>query len=261
MELVDSPLQQRLWFACRPVHRVDRHTVVDPARGVALEERVRHRRHDEIGLAVCVSEQRRILAARHIEHGDPADEMLRQPHRRHLVEPGPQDACAAKAYFVRRDASIEYPRPGLLIGEHLRQQVVQLQHLDTALAHLQHEVVVILLRLVYPHHVVEQQLGAVPRREPLVREPGTAHHHRPQVANFTVNTKLVHRVTAISARAENYFLAASTSAASRTRRRRGASPAMSVRHCTQYVPLRLFTPWVSWPNPGKRRFHDESARR
>ena len=46
-----------------------------------------------------------------------------------------------------------------LVAERLGQQIVQVEHLDAALAHLQHEVVVVLLRLVHPEHVVEQQVG------------------------------------------------------------------------------------------------------
>ena len=59
-----------------------------------------------------------------------------------------------------------------------REQVVQLQHLDAALLHLQHEVVVVLLRLLHPDHVVEQQVVAVAGRQALVREPGPADHAR-----------------------------------------------------------------------------------
>ena len=60
----------------------------------------------------------------------------------------------------------------------LGEQIVQLEHLDAALAHLQHEVVVILLRFVHPQHVVEQQIGAIARRQPLVRQARAADHAR-----------------------------------------------------------------------------------
>ena len=51
MELVDRALEQRLRLARRPEHRVAGDAVVDPARGVALEQRVRNRRDDEVGAA------------------------------------------------------------------------------------------------------------------------------------------------------------------------------------------------------------------
>ncbi len=69
---------------------------------------------------------------------------------------------------------------------------MQLQHFDVALLHLQHEVVVVLLRFVHPQHVVEQQVLAVARRQALMREPGPAHHHRSQLANFRVNAERSH---------------------------------------------------------------------
>jgi len=78
-------------------------------------------------------------------------------------------------------------RFGILDG--LRQEVVQIQDLDAALTHLQHEVVVVLLGLVDPDHVVEQQLAAVAGREPLVREAGPADHHGPELADLRVDTE------------------------------------------------------------------------
>ena len=66
--------------------------------------------------------------------------------------------AAARPDVVRRDAAVEHPRARLLVRERLGEQLVQLEHLDVALAHLQDEVVVILLRLLHPQHVVEQQL-------------------------------------------------------------------------------------------------------
>ena len=50
----------------------------------------------------------------------------------------------------------------------------------------------VLLRLVHPEDVVEQQLGCVTRREALVREPRPAHHHRAQLADFAVDSELLH---------------------------------------------------------------------
>ena len=72
------------------------------------------------------------------------------------------------------------------------EQIVQFEHFHVAFAHLQHEVVVILLRLVDPEDIVEQQGGGVARGEPLVSQPGTAHHHRAQLADFAMNAKGLH---------------------------------------------------------------------
>ncbi len=92
------------------------------------------------------------------------------------------------SFAVMRRSSTQRAR--LRVGERLGQQVVQFEHLDAALAHLQHEVVVVLLRLVHPEHVVEQQIGAVARREPLVGEARPADEDRPQLADFTVDANV-----------------------------------------------------------------------
>ena len=68
----------------------------------------------------------------------------------------------AEADVVDGDAAVEHPGARLLVLERLGQQLVQVEHLDAALAHLQHEVVVVLLRLLHPEHVVEQQIVALP---------------------------------------------------------------------------------------------------
>ena len=70
-----------------------------------------------------------------------------------------------------------------------RQQLVEIQHLDAALLHLQHEVVVVLLRLVHPDDVVEEQIVAVSWRQPLMRAPGRADHDRPQLAHFRMHAE------------------------------------------------------------------------
>ena len=49
---------------------------------------------------------------------------------------------------------------------------MQVQHLDAALLHLQHEVVMILLRLVHPDHVVEQERMTIGGSETLMGKRG-----------------------------------------------------------------------------------------
>ena len=69
----------------------------------------------------------------------------------------------------------------------LGQQVVQLDDLDVAVAHLVHEVEVVAAGVLHPQHVVEQQVVAVGRREPLVRQTRRAHQHLAQLADLGVN--------------------------------------------------------------------------
>ncbi len=106
----------------------------------------------------------------------------------------------ARPDVVRRDAPIEDPAARLLVGDRFGQQVVQFEHLDAALPHLEHEVVVVLLSLVHPEHVVEQQIGAIARRQPLVGQARAADQDRSQRADFTMNTERCHDLLLESAR-------------------------------------------------------------
>ena len=65
--------------------------------------------------------------------------------------------------------------------------VVQLDDLDAALGQLVDEVGVVALGVLDPHHVVEQQLVVVARREPAVREAGCADQHLAQPADLGVD--------------------------------------------------------------------------
>src|SRR5436190_15624693 len=69
------------------------------------------------------------------------------------------------------------------------------EHLDAALLHLQDEVVVILLRFMYPQHVVEEQFRAIAGRQPLMGQPRAADHDAAQRADFAMNTEPLHDVS------------------------------------------------------------------
>ena len=63
------------------------------------------------------------------------------------------------------------------LGERLRQQLVQQQHLDPARAHQVDERVELLAGAPHPDHVVEQQVVAVGGGQALVREVRAVDHH------------------------------------------------------------------------------------
>src|SRR3954467_2727431 len=69
---------------------------------------------------------------------------------------------------------------------------MELQDLRPALLHLQHEVVVIALRLVDPDHVVEEEIPAVAGRQALMGETGPADQYGPQLPDLGIDTGLVH---------------------------------------------------------------------
>jgi len=52
--------------------------------------------------------------------------------------------------------------------------------------------VVVLLRFLHPQHVVEEELRAVTRREPLVREARAADEHCIELADFAMDAEFGH---------------------------------------------------------------------
>ena len=79
---------------------------------------------------------------------------------------------------------------GLGQGHHLGEQVLQFEDLHTAIDHLGDEVEVVAAGLLQPDDVVEQQLVAVLRRQPLVRKSRCAHHDSPQPARLRPHSQL-----------------------------------------------------------------------
>ena len=67
----------------------------------------------------------------------------------------------AQAHLVGHDLVVEDPLLAFGNGHRLGEQVVHLDDLDAAVAHLHHEVEVVALGVLDPQHVVEQQLVAV----------------------------------------------------------------------------------------------------
>ena len=92
---------------------------------------------------------------------------------------------------LRADAPREQPFACLGVLERLGEQLVQEQDLDAALAHQVDEGVELLAGAAHPDDVVEEQLVAVRRREPFVREVGPVHHHRLELADLGVRSQTV----------------------------------------------------------------------
>ena len=151
---------------------------VEPARGVAGVERVRQRRHQVLADAGRAPGQGDVAACGSRRAG------RRWPARRSGTRP----ARAASSDSRKARVSSTSPRPTSLatilrssshafasgIVHRLGEQVVQLDDLDAALAQLVHEVGVVALGVLHPHHVVEEQVVAVGRGQPAVRQAGRA---------------------------------------------------------------------------------------
>ena len=180
VELVDRGGQQGFLTSCRPVHRVQGHTAVDPAGGVTSELGVGQRRQQEAGVAEVVAVHLQRLGAfafRDVVGGHATDEELGQFARLQAFQPGAQLVGQADADAVSGDLAIEDPLQGFGVRHDVGQQVVHFQNIDAAFAHLGDEVEVVALRLVHPDNVVEQQLVAVARGQALMGESGRADHH------------------------------------------------------------------------------------
>ncbi len=194
VELVDRALQQRLGLARRPEHRIAGHAAVDPAGRVALEQRVGHRR--ERG-----SRCRRRPRSSIVDHSLFGTSRIAMPPIRcsasfaagisssqgRMTRPTPRPTSLT----VMRRSSTQ--ARASLSSQRLGQHLVQVEHLGAALAHLEHEVVVVLLRFLHPEHVVEQQIGGVARASAADGPgPGRQTITVLQLADFAVNSEFLH---------------------------------------------------------------------
>ncbi len=196
--LVDGGDVVRLAAPGRPVHRVDRHPAVDPARRVACEQRVGQRRqHEGARVVEGGADQRHLGGLGDVEsglgNGEPTDQVLGELIRLEvgeqatdLLDERPANRVLGRDELDQPLATLVARRQGL--GEQLRQQ----EHLDAALAHTGDELVVLVLRPLDPQHVVEQQLIMIRRRQPLEAEVRAVDHHLAQLADLGMHTELAH---------------------------------------------------------------------
>ena len=118
-----------------------------------------------------------------------ADERLGEVARCKAVEIGAHLVDKAEPDLVRRDLVVEDPVLGFRNRDGLGQEIVHLDDLDAAVAHLGDEVEMVALGVLDPEHVVEQKVVAIAGRQPLVRAARRADHHEPELADFRVNAE------------------------------------------------------------------------
>ena len=82
------------------------------------------------------------------------------------------------------DLAVQQPVAGVGLRHDVGEQVLKLEDLDAAVDHLGDEVEVVAAGLLQPDDVVEQQLVAVVRGEPLMGKSRRADHDSPQPARL-----------------------------------------------------------------------------
>ena len=117
----------------------------------------------------------------------PADQGFRQLTVGQAFEVAANFVDEAEPDLVRDHLVVQDPFLGFGDRHCLCQQIVHLDDLDPAVAHLLHKVEMVALGGLDPDHVVEQQLVAVARRQPLVGAPRRANHHLAQLADLGVH--------------------------------------------------------------------------
>ena len=122
-----------------------------------------------------------------VELGDeqPADEDLGEALGHLREQPAAQLVDQRQPDRERRDRALDdVPARVFARGERLGEQLLEVEHLDAAVAQDVGEVVVLALRALDPDDVVEEVLGAVLRRQPLERSTGTVDQHRLQAPDL-----------------------------------------------------------------------------
>ena len=128
------------------------------------------------------------MGFRELLGGQAADQRFGELTVREAVEVALDLVDQTEAHLIRHHLIVEDPLLRFGDRHRLGEQVVHLDDIDAAVAHLLNEVEVIALGIVDPQNVVEQQRVAIGGREALVRPSRRADHHFAQLADFRVNT-------------------------------------------------------------------------
>jgi hypothetical protein len=141
---------------------------------------VGQRRQHETGAADHGGPQSPPGPGRELVDRDAADQMGGDGRGVGLVEEGAHRAGQVSTEVGLGDHAVEQPAPGVVVLDRLGQQLAHIQHLDAPLPQRVGERIVLLAGPLDPEHVVEQQAGAVGRRQPPELEVGPVQQHPPQ---------------------------------------------------------------------------------
>ena len=131
--------------------------------------------------------------------GQAADQVAREGVGRERRQAGLDLLDEARPDDGLRRHERDDPPTGLVAGgERLAEQVLDVQHLDAALAHPGDELVVLPLRPLDPQDVVEQELVVVARRQPLEAEVRPMDDDLAELADLRVDTERRHRLRSLA---------------------------------------------------------------
>ena len=130
MEPVDGLEMSGLAAPRHHRHGVERHTAVDPARGVAGEQVVGQRRQHETATAHHGGAQPSGGPRRQLVDSDAADQMGGDRRGISLVEERPYRSGQVAAEVGLGDHAVEQPAPSVVGLDHLGQQLAHVEHLD-----------------------------------------------------------------------------------------------------------------------------------
>ena len=101
----------------------------------------------------------------------------------------PQRLHEPRAEELRRADAVQDEGPARGLRQRLRQELPEVVHLDAMIPQRLGERVVLFLRFLGPHHVVEQHLADVLRGQPGQLESGTMHDGLAELANLGLHVE------------------------------------------------------------------------
>ncbi|MNT38188.1 hypothetical protein D3C72_1743710 [compost metagenome] len=176
----------------RPIKRVEGHAAIDPACRVPCVEGIRQRWQEIFVDPRSIAYQSELLSpdtVRKLKGRQSADQRFGEFPISQSFEIGPDLIEKTQPDLVGHDLLIENPGPGFWYGHGLRQEIVHLQDLDSAIPHFRHEVEMIALGVFHPQDIVKEKRVTIAWCQPLVRSPGGADHDLAQLPNFGMNAK------------------------------------------------------------------------
>ena len=124
-----------------------------------------------------------------IDRRQSADQIFGELLRSEAVQVAANFVDQALAHFLGHDLLIENPLLGVGNIERFGQQLVFLDHVDAAVAHLGDEIIVVALGVRHPGKLIEEQRIRVGGSQPGVGQSGRADEHFAKRAHFRVDAK------------------------------------------------------------------------